>query len=155
MKIHVEFTAEENPDLKSAAIMKFMKTPFSHVLIRYADQFGEEKLFHATSPCVCVQKTLDYMPGHKVAASFEITLDCSPDRFFGFVEGSCGKEYSQSQLLAIVSRTRLADNGSEKMICSELVADVLKRFSSVPISGVIDRITPGDLYQILRRKEVV
>lgn len=139
MKINVLFSAEKNPDFTSSQIMKKLGTKFSHVLIQYK----EDTIFHAIGKGVCTENLTAFLSEHDIVEKFEVELKVSADYFDGFVAGSHGKEYSQSQIAAL-GVGKGAENGDEKMICSELVGIVLTRMADYHIPGHQDSWTPKD-----------
>lgn len=148
--IKVKFVAEKHPDFVSRLIMDKYKTNYSHVLIEYEDN-GVPHIFHATGRGVHIMKgceLLKYHHSHNVVSFEDIRLDVSKDFFLGFVKGSSGKEYSQSQIAAIATGG-VQENGDEKMICSELVGVVLRDMSPVKIAGKQDGWTPYDIRRAL------
>jgi hypothetical protein len=145
MNILIQFTAELEPDFVSRQIMSKDKVEFSHVLVK----FEEDNIFHAVGEGVCVEKASEYFKTHKVMFSFPVQLKVSRDYFLGFVEGSKGKEYSQSQIAAIASGG-IAENGNEKMICSELVGIILTKMAHYSLPGSQDSWRPIHCFRALK-----
>jgi hypothetical protein len=146
MTIKICFVAENEPDFVSSQIMKKMNTDYSHVLIVYDE---DSTIFHAVGEGVCTEPAIEFFKSHKVIHQFEVELSCSRDFFLGFVAGSNGKEYSQSQIAAL-GTGKVATNNDEKMICSELVGIVLTRMANYLIPGHQDSWTPLDCLNSLK-----
>lgn len=146
MKIKVAFSKEKDPDFVSQQIMKKDNTDYSHVLIIYDDS----KIFHAVGEGVCTDDLCKFEDEHELPFIFEIDLSVTRDYFLGFVDGSKGKEYSQSQIAAIASGKGGHMNGDEKMICSELVGIVLTRMAGYKIKGNQDMWRPIDCFNALK-----
>lgn len=149
-KIKVIFTREKDPDFISKKIMEKDGTNYSHVLIDY-DENGERKIFHAVGEGVCIyaeNKYKDYYKSHIKAHEYEIELKVSKDFFLGYVEGSCGKEYSQSQIAAIAVGGIL-ENGDEAMICSELAGLVIRDLCGIELKGKQDGWRPIHCFRAL------
>lgn len=146
MKIKVAFSKEKDPDFVSQQIMNKDKTDYSHVLIIYDDS----KIFHAVGEGVCTDTLCKFEDEHELPFIFEIDLLVSRDYFLGFIDGSKGKEYSQSQIAAIASGKGGDINGDEKMICSELVGIVLTRMAGYKLKGSQDMWRPIDCFNALK-----
>lgn len=148
-QIKVVFTRETNPDFLSTQIMNKDKTDYSHVLVLFHDDNNIEKIFHAVGEGVCVEDSEPYFKTHIKAHVFEIDLDVTKDYFLGFVRGSNGKEYSQSQIASMaVGKTE--KNGDEKMICSELVGIILHEMSQYKMHGHQDSWRPVHCFDVLK-----
>lgn len=145
MKIKVVATREKEPDFVSRQIMAKDSVQYSHVLIAFDD-----KIFHAIGKGVCVQDAAPYFESHEAVESFDLELEVSRDYFMGFVRGSCGKEYSQSQIAALAIG-RVENNGDEKMICSELVGLVMN-MGGIKLSGDQDSWRPIHCIEALRAR---
>jgi hypothetical protein len=150
MKIKVLFVAETHPDFISRKIMNKMNTHYSHVLI----VFDETEVFHAVGKGVCLDNFSEYIKDHVIAEAFNVELKVSREYFLGFVEGSQGKDYSQSQIVGIAGGKEI-HNGDGKMICSELVGVVLTRMAGYHIPGCQDTWTPFDCYTSLKSGPVI
>jgi FKBP-type peptidyl-prolyl cis-trans isomerase 2 len=147
MKITIAFSKEKDPDFMSRQIMNRDKADFSHVLIIY----DEKKIFHAVGEGVCVEGLDKFLETHEIPEKFEVELKVSRDYFIGFIEGSRGKEYSQSQIAAIATGKGEEINGDEKMICSELVGIVLTRMCGYELPGNQDSWRPIHCFNALKK----
>lgn len=118
--------------------MAAQRRPYSHVAIIH-----EGKIIHAVGEGVCVEDANEYLVERTVVFQRDVELYCSPDRFWGFVEGECGKEYSSWQLVAIALGVPWFANADEKRICSEFVANIVQRFGTELLSWPsLDHVTP-------------
>jgi len=148
MNIQVIFTRENEPDFVSKAIMARDKADFSHVLILYRDHDRKLKVFHAVGAGVGVYCPKEFFQDHIKVHSFDVKLRVSRDYFYGYIRGSKGKDYAESQIAAIAVGQE-ADNDDEKMICSELVGLVLTEMCGVPIEGDQDTWCPSHCFKAL------
>lgn len=150
MKIKVIWTAEKNPDIGSRLIMKFQRTPYSHVAIAYCGA-----IYHAVGEGVIEGSLNSFLETHVVVAEKEIDLKCELAEFFGYIKRAKGTEYSTSQLVAIGGRIKwlrfLFRNGRGKAICSEFVGDILVDLGGFKLDGDSDfDWTPKYLFEVLK-----
>jgi hypothetical protein len=142
--LEVYFMKESKPDLLSRLIMWWQGTNYSHVGFEYKGM-----LYHAIGNGVVWQKPEEYLHDHEVVLKKSVNLNCSVDRFEGYLMGEIGKDYSELQLWRIVTQKayskvgiKMKSNGDAKRVCSEFVGMVLFLFSKHKISGDRDYWTP-------------
>lgn len=152
MIVEVFATREKNPDLVSSLIMKKIGAPYSHVglLIDGVD------VYHATGKGVN-KTTIDAVSehGNQVVKLIDVSdhIRVSSEYCRGWLDGSLGKEYSQSQLLGFVfsCARRFLKNQNEKMICSEYVAQALVSWEVLPPIEEIDFVDPHMLIGMVEK----
>lgn len=156
MFIDIVVTAEKKPDLGSRLIMWWTKSKFSHCLIRYDHPWGKTMIFQATSEGVNVVEAEEFFKTHiAVDNILDIKLNCTPEEFVGYVEGSCGKDYSESQYLGFLFNWKwLRDwfaDGDKELVCSELVASVIQRWTHIRFDKQLDYLTPAEVLETVRK----
>lgn len=149
MNISVAFSKEINPDFVSRAIMFKDGVDYSHVLIIFEDQDGKSTIFHSVGEGVCLASLSEFMEHHELPHVFNVELTCHAEYFYGYVRGSLGKDYAESQVAAIALGLE-ADNGDSKMICSELVGIVLTEMCGKTIPGDQDIWRPVHCFNALK-----
>lgn len=147
MKVQICWMAEKKPDFVSRMIMKYDKSDFSHVLIRFMDRHGLDSIYHATGRGVHIEPFDPYLHNHKVVSFKKIELDISQEFFWGYVSGSDGKEYSRWQIVRIFTGINLFKNNKTKMICSETVGELMHFYSDYKLEGDRDLWTPKYLHE--------
>ncbi len=147
--IEICWVKEKEPDFVSRMIMKFQKTTYSHVLIRFKDRHGIDSIFHATGKGVNIGKYKPFMETHLLCYAITVKLKVTEQFFWGYISGSEGKAYSQWQLLRIATGTSFFTNGKEKRICSETVGAVLHNYSKYKLEGDPDLWTPKYLLEVV------
>lgn len=146
MNFSVFTSAEIKPDYKSAAIMWFTKAPYSHAGI-----LVDNTIFHATRIGVHETPYDEFLKTHTIPYLFGVTSFIpNPNQAYGWCKGNVGKDYSESELWAIVlkplRRFKFFADGKSEMICSEFAARFLNECSTVPVfqKADIDFISPVD-----------
>lgn len=154
MQVDIIFTRDIDVDLKSRLIMLWQKTDYSHCAILYKNHNGAEMLFHCTGRGVHTADPSEYLSTHTIVARKTIRLNCHPERFYGFIEGSEGKEYSKSQLVLIGLKIRNFTNDKAALVCSELVGQVLNLYSDFTLWGKSDFWTPLYIWQTIEPERI-
>ena len=149
MKISVGFTAELKPDFISRSIMKFLKTDYSHVFLIH-----DGIIYHSDGRGVNKIHLEYYKKTHKLVYEFPLEISLTEKEFEAYMKGAQGKEYSESQYLGFLFdfMKKWVRNGEEKMICSELVAQVLQDFGGFTLPKEADFMSPKDVYNLLKGK---
>jgi len=170
--IEVCLQRETEPDFKSSFLMRVMGTNYSHALIRFIPDrtivlnnitliAKVPYIFECIGHGVSLAKESDVFPGHSYEHRWKLPLKVSRDYFYGYIEGSYGKEYSQSQLIGILLLQKLKldklrlpfwHNKRGKMICSELVARVLFDCCGIKLGHKMDFITPLHIEEALSKR---
>lgn len=147
MKLKVGFTKEIKPDFVSKCIMRVLGTNYSHVFFILNDF-----IYHSTGEGVNRVPLAAYLEDHEVVKTFDVELPTlSEEAFAAYMEGAGGKEYSNSQYIGFVLPflQRFVSNGSEKMICSELVSVVLAKYGHYKLPKQADFMSPKDVEILL------
>lgn len=141
--IDIIFTAENEPDFVSRAIISYLKAPYSHVLIVFKDMDQKRKIFHAVPRGVCIDEGVDkYFRTHEAVFRYTIPLTVTRPYFCGYAYGSTGKEYSWAQYWNFLFGTAVMRNGKQERICSETVGVVMNEMSDVKLEGNVDMWDP-------------
>ncbi len=169
MRIYIFCSTDQIPDWLSKSRMRFQKSNYSHVgIVVVLD--GEHiilfdgKVFHSTGEGMNEISCKDFI--HKKKKKFVELFDITEyvlntDRALGWIEGNKGKDYSESQYVAIIlSKLGLGwlgkrfYDGSSELVCSEFVYLFLKENSSLEEfkNMVQDLVTPRDVIDTLRIK---
>lgn len=151
MKIKVGFTAELEPDLVSKGIMWWLGTNYSHVFF-----ILNEHIYHCDGEGVNRIKLEDYKVTHKLVSEFEVELFMTEKEFEAYMTGANGKEYSESQYLGFLHARfqKWVGNGDKKMICSELVAEVLAKYGKFFLPKPADFMSPKDVHELLSKDRI-
>lgn len=119
MKIEIFASKEKKPDMLSKIIMKRLGCNYSHVGIIFDDQ-----IYHAVGEGVCKADQDKFLQDRTYSELLDVTdkVQVSKEALYGWLEGRLGTEYSTSQYLgfAFPELREHIDNGSEKVVCSEL-----------------------------------
>jgi hypothetical protein len=153
MEISVMTMRETYPDIVSMMIMWGNRAFYSHIAICYADAEGTEMVFHATGEGVSTLTLEDMLVDHVIVERKTIRLRCSEEAFYGYVAGAVGKDYSESQFAGFIFPYRwiawIVGDGEREMICSELIARVLKRFAGYKFDRDLDFISPKEIWELI------
>ncbi len=162
IKVEIVWFMNLEAEWSSKLIMKSMKKNYSHVAIIGTALNGKKYVCHAVDQGVCYEDLNEYLKTHQVVRSKMVNLNCSQEVLEAYIQGEAGKEYSDTQLIAIALfakpntrvgkwiRTKLA-NGDSKRICSEFVAAVLRHYcTEYTMPEDLDYVTPSDLEDILQ-----
>jgi hypothetical protein len=158
-EIDVLWICENKPDRFSALIMWWLDRPYSHCAIRYKKT---GMIWHATTPGGVREETFKaVMKGCHVAASYTAILNCSEERFEGFLDGEAGKGYGHvGNIALIVGRVpvigcHLANfffgrrHADQERNCSEFVGNIINRWYK-ELPGAKDKWKPSDLEHFLK-----
>ncbi len=156
MKIEVCFMEEIDQDLTSTIIEIAMGTDYSHVAIRYTDENdGIEKLFHSITKGVCIEESDPYYNTHRDVKVFEVELSCTFEDFNQLTIEWLDIKYGYLQFFnCLADKIGFGDidfsgNELKKMICSELVARILHKWSKFKFDEDMDSVDPKDVERVL------
>lgn len=160
MDAWVDFTAENDPDWQSKGVNAVLKDDYTHVLIRFRDEAGVEKVFHSITEGVCVQVAEEFYKTHYSVKSLYVKLNCTQAEFRTLTEKWNDIDYGYTQFLncfldelPLLGRINVSTNGLDEMICSELVARVLQLFTEIyKFTESFDSICPNDVENAIRGK---
>lgn len=140
--ITVAVSAEIKPDFVSRMIMWFTKATFSHIMI-----IDKGEIVHSVGEGNSKADLNKYLETHKLQAK-RIRLKKPYDYFRGYVDGSQGKEYSESQYWGFLFKPlrKFFRNGNEKEICSEYVARCLNHCCGYDFKDM-DFLTPKQVWE--------
>ena len=145
--LYIGASAEINPDFMSRMIMKFTKCKFSHLFIH-----DEETIYHSVDDGVGTEDYEEFLKTHHVWSK-PIELKVSYDYFRGYMKGTEGIGYSQSQYFGFILRRgffrKLFRNGKSKVICSEYVANTLNDCFGYRIANT-DWVEPKDVFNLVK-----
>lgn len=138
MKFKVFASSEPIPDYKSNAIMYFTKSKYSHVGI-----IVDDLIYHATGDGVNVKAVPEFLKTHVFEFVFDITKYVNnPSYALGWCDGNLGKDYSESQLMAIMLKPfrqfGFFNDDDSEMICSEFVARFIQKCTTMPVPNDVD-----------------
>lgn len=154
MIVDVCLTSENKKDQMSTLISAAMAREFTHCLIRFYDE-GVWKILHCIEKGVCVEDAKEFYKTHYDVRSLRVELDCTFEEFKILTVAWNGVEYSESQYVNCaldklgLGFIHFSDNEESKMICSELVARVLHKWSKFKFTEDMDRICPVDIEAVL------
>ena len=152
MEIRIVVMREIRPDFVSRAIMAWTGVPYSHIAICY-NQEGTDYLFHAYGKGVCLDRLDTYLQDHQIVGRKPVTLACDPESFLGYVSGAVGKDYSEAQFLGFIFPykwiMKLVGDGERELVCSELVARVLTKFSNYTFAEDLDFLDPREVWEAI------
>lgn len=157
MEVKIILTREINPDFVSKAIMRFTGKDSSHILIEYHCPVDDQmKVFQATGEGVNVKPSDEYFKTHHKMMTIHLDLNCTPGEFASYIDGALGKDYSESQYVGFIFPykwiQKIVGDGEKEMICSELVARVVEKFTDIRFSIPLDFITPHECFMHIYRK---
>lgn len=155
MTFKVFVAREPGPDYKSYSIMKALGTRYSHAGV-VVDDF----IFHATREGVHATHVPEFLSDHVFTHLIDVTdYVIDEDYALGWCRGNIGKDYSESQLVAMfVKPLRILgffnDNKSE-MICSEFAARFIDECTTIKVfRGVdLDFVDPKRFIETMLRFE--
>jgi hypothetical protein len=156
--IKVAFTQELEPDLVSKAIMYFLKTNYSHVMILFEDVDGKEKILHSIGQGTCIDEDKKYLESHKIVKMYEVPMKVSREVFAGYARGRVGREYSQSQYVDMILeklgiKWKPFSNGNSKGVCSEEVTAAAPMSQlELPSDLDLDLIDPKEVDDFLAKQ---
>lgn len=112
-------------------------------------------VFHATGEGVNKQDAVEFFKHHDSGAYKQIKLNCTADEFLGYVDGSCGKDYAESQFLGFIFPykwiQKIVGDGGKEIICSELVAMVLDKFKKqIKFDKSFEFLKPEECFKIIK-----
>lgn len=160
MKIYYASSAEINPDWKSKDIMHFLGCNWSHVLHIIEPDNGEAYIWHSTGEGVNRMLLNQFLKTHVLIHKFDVTdrITSHIERFLGYLEGSNGKDYSETQYAGFIPavesiknwfKSKVDDNESE-LICSEFTARTANLYTNLVIKGDEDFIDPKNFIEQLQ-----
>lgn len=124
---------------------------YSHYAIEYKSETGNQLILDATRKNIACYNAKDYFDNrYHSMKSFEIFLNINRVDFLKWQEQHLGKDYPEKQILGIVLGIALKKNDDRKMICSELVLDMLVALKGFSFTGNRDLFDMNDLEKILR-----
>jgi hypothetical protein len=156
MEVVVEFVEEKLPDRSSNLIELSQGRDYSHVLINYFDLAESvDKIFHCIGRGVCTEYASEFYNTHNVVISKQVQLECEFEEFKMLTMLWDNVPYSLAQFVnCALDRLGMgfiewSDNEKEGMICSELVARVLHKWSDYKFNEDMDSIEPIDVEAVL------
>lgn len=161
-KLTIGFSTPKKWNLFSATIRWGEETPYSHVYIRRKSSRVGEYVYQASGTAVNFMGIDNFLKKNKIIKEYEFEISeenmMSLIRFF--IKTS-GRPYSFKQILKlswiVMQRKFGLDpklervDGEDAYICSELAALILVKFLGLPIEGVLDMVTPKDLFRQISR----
>lgn len=156
MEIQVVVTREKKPDIMSRLIMWWTKQEYSHILIDYyCCREKKNVIFHATGEGVNKQPSSEFWQTHLPIDTVSLKLDCTHEEFMGYVDGSCGKDYAESQYFAFIFPykwlAKIVGDGNKDFVCSELVATTVNKFKGISFNKELDFVTPKEVLDTIKK----
>lgn len=153
--ISVGFSRGAKPSIVGRAIMRVMRTPYSHTYIRLHDS---DEVFEAEFVGVRTMPYTEWLQDSIVVEEVEIEItDERYKKLLKFIDESEGKRYAVIQLLMILWHKLggkvIYDNSDSMYICSELVARALADILGIK-DDELDLITPRVIYQLVKALKV-
>lgn len=178
LRFFVCASAEIDPDFTSRGIMRFIRAPYSHVLIEVVDESGHAMIWDCTEKGVTRHPASEFLKTHRYVERLEVTglLQYPPMMAMGWLWGSEGGDYGESQYVAIlISQLQAAlrwlakviprivkraaawallrfSNGRARLICSEYVAYFILDLCGLRLHPNLDVIDPKMVIERLRLK---
>lgn len=155
MRIEVCFTAEHDPDIMSQEVSKSLGREYSHVLITFFDRDEVKKVFHAIGSGVETKLADEFYESHYNVLTVDVELDCSLEDFERLTLLWDNVPYSKAQFINCfldgmgLGFIDFSDNEEEAMICSELVARVLHKWSKYKFKEDMDSVDPREVETVL------
>lgn len=159
MEVEVCFCAEIEPDDSSKIISFGLGKKYTHVLIKFTSMEGVKKVFHSVTKGVSTDLAKDFYATHYDVLTKKVELNCTPEEFKALTVAWNGVEYGYWQFSNCIfdkiglGFINFSENGTEEMICSELVARVLIKWTPLQFKEGMDSIDPEDVEDVLFKKE--
>lgn len=154
--IKVCFTTEDEKDLFSATV-EAIEEIGSHMLIKFVDMDGVEKISHAIDPGVVLDPTQEYLKTHTIVAEFEVPLWCTQEQYCKWAHAQFARKipYAMKQMVNQAARIIglpmvFVKNGDAEQICNEWGCRNIDLYGKVPHNfDVLDAIGLKQSYDIL------
>jgi len=160
--IIIGFSKSKKPTTIGRLIAWLEMTEYTHVYLLADHLIPARVVLHADTYNVHIISEKNFLINNHVVKQFEVKLD--PNELANFMTMALdlvGKPYSYRQLATIGFnrvmkmwnfKFRLREvnvnNGSNAIICSELIERFLKEIKGIDIKESPDAITPRDIYKI-------
>jgi len=134
----------------SALIMRYLKTPYSHVAVEVKiDSLGESIVYEATWWGIVCTSKMRWLEKN-------ITVHEKKFRFkpkdYKEIQKYCirqlGKPYGFRNFVALITNNKCVSDGEDAFICSELAYRVISK--KIEIEKDPDHVTPRDLYEAVK-----
>jgi hypothetical protein len=126
MRYYAFASVELEPDFLSRSIMQALDCKWSHNGIIYCvDDNDSGTIVHSIGKGVCEEPVREFLISHKFVHFINVTSLINDHGFAkGWLKGSIGKDYSESQYLGFLFPRikKLVSDGKAEMICSEFAA---------------------------------
>ena len=163
-KITIGFSRPKTKKLFSEAIMLFDGFDASHTYLQFEDSHHDLTLiYHAKGSNLHFMSKEVFDKENKTVYTFEIDLDkAKKHEVVTYLLKNAGKPYAVMQIVGIAldilckklfrfSIKNLFSKGRKSMICSEVVAYVLK-MSGLKVKYNLDTITPKEVYDVCKQQ---
>lgn len=137
----------------------FKRESYSHLSIMFVSSTGNNIMLDATGHSVRVRTYESWARDNKAVGGCELDIDCEFNTFLLWVESVLGIEYSKIGIVGLLMRsiglfsTNKIGSNYKKMICSELVVNLIDSFYDLEIgdSDNYDLIMSWELAQSVGR----
>lgn len=168
MKFYIFCSTDQKPDFVSKGIMKTLKTNYSHVgvILVKEDQhvYLDGTVYHSVGDGMGDIPVMDFIEKKKkrFVEIYDVTpYIVNPDRALGWMEGNKGKDYSESQYVAIILNkmglrglSKYFFDSESELVCSEFAYLFLNYHTSLEEFKCMDQdlVTPRDVIDKLRQR---
>lgn len=154
--IIIGFSRAKNPTIIGRLISWFENTDYTHVYLLTDSLFNTNVVLHADEFNVHIISEKNFLGKSIVVHQYRVELDEQElARFIELMLDLVGKPYSYKQLLIIAFNRTMKlwnlnfrikyVNGSNSMICSELIEKFLLEIKGLKINYDLDAVTPKDI----------
>lgn len=156
-KIIVGFSRPKKWNILSYLIMKFQRTNYSHVYVKFrSESLNRDLIYQASGLQVNFVGSSLFYEHHIVVGEFELEISAEIyKKTLQFSVDKAGSPYSMKQLFNILLYTftgkSILKDGRNAYICSELVGEILSDNFKIVIDKDLDIVTPKDIYKILSK----
>jgi hypothetical protein len=151
MQAYVFVASEYKPSYRAWPIMFWLKRSYSHAGILL-----NSTVYHATRHGVIKENIEKFMKTDYFVHLIDVSdYLISTNYAKGWCEGSLGKDYSESQLFALVfkflRKVKIMSDGKSEMICSEFTARFVDECTKIPIFDKVNKdfISPSKFIEVM------
>jgi len=126
-------------------------TPYSHVYVKFhSNSLDRDVIYQASGLQVnYIGSKLFYKHVHVVD---EFSLEISDEdyrKMMQYTVDNAGKPYSLKSIFAILFKIESWCDGDDSFVCSELIGEILRKYTDVSIDKSSEALTPKDIHRYL------